>query len=90
MSGTLKSMWEHCSIMRMRPGTKLPNEGDSYLQPTWTMCSVCIPGRFLHVRKYKDWSTDFEDKPALLEHFVWLSEEFMPVLYGSWKTTYPT
>ena len=27
---------------------------------------------------YKDWTTDFEDKPTLVEHFVWLSEETMP------------
>ena len=27
---------------------------------------------------YWDWTTDHEDRPALEEHFVWLSEETMP------------
>ena len=27
---------------------------------------------------YRDWTTDHEDRPALEEHFIWLSEETMP------------
>ena len=30
------------------------------------------------MQPYKDWTTDFKDKPALAEHFVWLLEETMP------------
>ena len=30
------------------------------------------------VREYRDWTTDCEDWSSLDEHFIWLSNEFMP------------
>ena len=39
--------------------------------------------------EYKDWTTDFDEKPAPAEHFVWLSGDFMPFCMDPGKPHIP-
>ena len=74
-SVTPKGLWVPCCIthsqrgISLLPKAKLP---PAFLDhPTKFPIDSCV-------REYRDWTTDCEDWSSPDEHFVWLSNEFMP------------